>query len=313
MIDAFGREITYARISLTDKCNLRCKYCMPEEGVPKKSHKELLSFEEMEKVLDALISMGIKKVRLTGGEPLVRKGAINFIKAAAQKQGIEVYLTTNGTLLKEYAKELFSAGVKGINISLDTLEEEKFIFLTRRNEFRAVLEGIEEVSRLNFPTVKLNAVLMKGINDTKIEEFVAFADKYGMKMRFIELMPFSSQESFAENSFVSAKEIIESHPEWKYIGSKNHSVAEYYQMPNGMEVGFIRPMSDKFCSTCNRVRITADGMLLNCLHHKTGCDLRAHIDKDLEEFIYACISRKPLCHTLESGATQTLDMNEIGG
>lgn len=314
MKDAFGREINYARISLTDKCNLRCRYCMPEEGVAAKKHGDLLSFEELEKVVDALLALGIEKVRVTGGEPLVRKDALRFIQNIGKKPDIKsLCITTNGVLLKEYASDLFLAGVNRLNISLDTLDSEKYASLTRRGDLTTVLEGIKASAKCGFEKLKLNVVLMKGLNEYETDDFIAFAKNYGMELRFIELMPFCSQQNFASDHYVAASEIISRYPQWQYVGSRENSVAEYYDAGNGFLVGFIKPLSDKFCARCNRVRITADGFILPCLHTGTGFDLKPHLNGDLAGFIAHCIKEKPLAHHLECGASQILCMNEIGG
>lgn len=311
MKDGFGREISYVRISLTDRCNLRCRYCMPEEGVSAKCHSDIMSFENLEKVADSFIELGVEKIRVTGGEPLVRKGAINFIEALGKKNLKKLSITTNGSLLKVYARDLKNAGVDTVNISLDTLDGEKYSRLTRIGDINAVFEGIEEARRAGL-NIKLNAVLIKGINDGEIGDILAFAKRYGAEMRFIELMPFQTQRDYAAENFIGAAEIIARYPEWTYLGSRENSVAEYYDTGEQI-VGFIEPLSHKFCSVCNRVRITADGLLLPCLHRNVSFDLRPHLDGDLTGFIAECIKQKPCSHELEAGKLQNRGMSGIGG
>lgn len=312
MLDRFLREINYARISLTDKCNLRCRYCMPAEGVPPKNHHDLLTLEEMEKVVDSLLELGIKKVRITGGEPLIRKDALHFISALGKKPIKDLSLTTNGTQLVQYAAALKDAGVKNINISLDTLDRAKYRALTLTDGLESVIAGIEKACETGFDKLKLNVVLIRGINENETGNFIAFAKRYDMELRFIELMPFCSQKEYAVKNFVAAAEILEKYPDWQYVGARECSVAEYYDTGEGL-VGFIKPLSDKFCARCNRVRITAEGYLLPCLHSSSGGWLKPYIDKDLTSVIAGFIKQKPHAHSLETGCLQSMGMNRIGG
>ena len=314
MKDSFGREITYARISLTDRCNLRCQYCMPESGIQKKEHEDILSFEDMEKIADTLIDLGINKIRITGGEPLVRKGAVEFLATLGKKEAIKkLSLTTNGTMLKEYAKALYLAGVNSINVSLDTLDSQKYREVTRNGDLTTVLEGLEVAKSCGFGILKINVVLLKGINDNEVEDLVKYAQDNGFELRFIELMPFCSQSKFANKHFISLNEIADNHKNWKYLGYIDNSTAEYYLTESGNKVGLIKPLSQKFCRSCNRVRITAAGELINCLHNPQSFDLKPYLDSDLGDYIEECVSKKPLKHCLEAGATQMRDMNQIGG
>lgn len=314
MNDSYGRIINYARISITDRCNLRCQYCMPKSGIQKMGHNDILSFEDMEKIVDALIGLGVSKFRITGGEPLVRKGAIDFLERLGKKEGIKkLTLTTNGTLLKEYSKRLYTAGVKSINVSLDTLDSQKYKEVTRIGDLETVLDSLDVAKKCGFETIKINVVLLKGINDTEVEDFIEFTQGNGFELRFIELMPFCSQSKFAIKHFMSLNEIITRHDTWEYLGNIDNSVAEYYLTEEGSKIGLIKPISQKFCSSCNRVRITATGELLNCLHNTQSFDLKPHIDSDLGQFIEECVSKKPLKHCLEEGAAQKRDMNQIGG
>ncbi|MEG2540463.1 MAG: GTP 3',8-cyclase MoaA, partial [Clostridia bacterium] len=263
MIDSFNREITYARISVTDRCNLRCAYCMPECGVEKLKHSQILSFEEMEQIVDSLVELGINKIRVTGGEPLVRKGVLNFLEYASKLPQIKTLaLTTNGTLLRENAEALKRAGVENINISLDTFNQERYAKITRLGDINEALSGINEAIKCGFDTIKINAVLLKGINDNEVQDFIEFAERYNLEVRFIELMPFTAQSGFASEYFISASEVLSKCPNLTFLGSIDNSTAEYYLSPNGAKIGFISSLSNKFCGRCNRVRVTADGLLI---------------------------------------------------
>lgn len=314
MKDSYGRTINYARISITDRCNLRCQYCMPKSGIQKVGHEDILSFENMEKIVDALISLGVSKFRITGGEPLVRKGAVDFLATLGKKEGVnKLSITTNGTLLKEYSNALSLAGVNSVNVSLDTLNSQKYKEVTRIGDLETVINGLNEAKKCGFEMIKINVVLLKGINDNEVEAFIKYAKDNGFELRFIELMPFCSQSKYASKHFISLSEIVNKHKNWEYFGYIDHSAAEYYLTEDGNKVGLIKPLSQKFCSNCNRVRITASGELLNCLHNTQSFDLKPHLDSDLGQFIEECVSKKPLKHCLEEGAAQKRDMNQIGG
>ncbi|HPD02281.1 MAG TPA: GTP 3',8-cyclase MoaA [Eubacteriales bacterium] len=313
MKDGLGREINYARISVTDLCNLRCRYCMPEEGILKKEHREILSIEKLSQIAASLAELGFEKIRVTGGEPLVRRGIDAFLNYLGGLNFATLALTTNGMLLSENVGVLKSAGVDLINVSLDTLNAEKYRYITCRGDLAAALAGIESAIEAGVFQVKINAVLLKGINDNEVSDFIRFSESRGVEVRFIELMPFSSQRKFAEEHFIGAGEIIKNHPELEYFGSAGNSTAEYYKTKNGGLIGFIRPMSKKFCAQCNRIRITADGMLLTCLHNNGAFDLKPYIGGGLTEFIKGCIQKKQSAHRLEDGELQCRDMKDIGG
>ncbi|MEG2456353.1 MAG: GTP 3',8-cyclase MoaA [Clostridia bacterium] len=314
MKDSFNREINYARISVTDLCNLRCQYCMPPEGVIKKEHHQILTIEELETVANSLVELGINKIRLTGGEPLVRKGVLNFAQYLGSIPQLKTLaITTNGVLLGENALALKQAGVEYVNISLDTLSPEKYKQITRLGDLNSVLYGLNEAVKCNFKSIKINVVLLKGINDNEILSFIALSEKFNIEVRFIELMPFKVQKEFAESYFISAEDVIKKFHGLTYLGNTDNSTAEYYATENGGRLGFIRSMSNKFCNRCNRVRITADGLLITCLHGNQMFNLKPHIGVDLTEYISSCIMLKPAEHHLSDGVLQSRPMDEIGG
>lgn len=312
MVDSFSREINYARISLTDRCNLRCKYCMPQDGVEKKTHNDILRFEQILKIINALEEIGINKIRFTGGEPLIRKGVDDFIVEAKNLHpDISFNITTNAIFLPNYIDKIKSS-LSHINVSLDTLDKEIYQELSKGN-IEDALKGIECAYKANVP-IKMNAVLLKGINDSKIEEMIDFASKYDAEMRFIELMPFACGNSY-EKYGISADEVIKKYNMKslnEYSSTRN---AEKYSLENGKVVSFIRPLSNKFCKDCNRIRLTADGNIIPCLHHSVEIPITEFIeDKDkLKEELIKCIMAKPLCHNLNEGELQNRPMNKIGG
>ncbi len=315
MQDSYGRRIHYARISVTDLCNLRCKYCMPPEGVQKKAHEEILSIEQIEKIADSLAFLGFDKVRLTGGEPLVRKGILPLAEYLGSIQTFRtVALTTNAVNLPKYAKELKSYGVNSVNISIDSLNEAKYREITRGGELKDALKGLDAALEAEFDSVKVNAVLMRGFNDTEIDDYLRLSARYGIKTRFIELMPFICQKDFALERFISVDEALaDIKPQLEHIGTVNNSTADYYKAQNGGIIGFIQPISNKFCSRCNRIRITSDGILLNCLHNSVGYDLKPYLEGGLTDYIASSIGRKPKEHNINVGTLQQRPMSDIGG
>jgi cyclic pyranopterin phosphate synthase len=247
MKDMHGREINYARISVTDRCNLRCRYCMPDCGIVQKHHSEILSLEDLEEISKCMVSLGINKIRVTGGEPLVRKGVVAFLARLKQIDGLNTLaLTTNGVLLNEYAIPLKAAGVESLNISLDSLDPKKFLELARFGELNNVLSGIEAARMAGFEKIKLNTVLLKGINDDEILSLINYGAERNFDVRFIELMPFEAQNEFANSHYISADEIIAKLGPVEYLGPRNNSVAVYYKTESGASVGFIRPMQVLF-------------------------------------------------------------------
>ncbi len=318
MVDRYGRTINYLRVSVTDRCNLRCQYCMPESGILKKTHDEILSLEKLEAIVDANLELGIHKVRLTGGEPLLRKGIIGFIEKLSSKPQIkELTLTTNGILLKDMAASLKAAGINRINISLDTLSPVKYANMTRGGDLSRVLEGIEAAKCLGITPIKINVVLIGGFNEDEIRSFVDLTKEGPIHVRFIELMPIGEVESWSKSRFISNQVVLKHVPELTPLDNQDpSSPAHYYSLPNAIgHVGLISPISCKFCDACNRLRLTAEGVLKYCLHSEEELDLKAFLDQPLEmkEAIQAYIKHKPLSHALEKGETVSKNMVQIGG
>ncbi|MFZ5352491.1 MAG: GTP 3',8-cyclase MoaA [Bacillota bacterium] len=321
MKDKQGRNINYIRVSVTDRCNLRCRYCMPEEGIVKKEHSEMLALEEIYKVIEACMPLGINKVRLTGGEPLVRKGIVELISKLSKLEQIkDIALTTNGVLLAEYADDLKKAGLSRVNISLDTLDGNKYRSITRCGKIQDVLNGIEAAKACNLTPIKINTVLIGGFNDDEIEDFVNLT-KYGnIDVRFIELMPIGQASSWTKDKFIPNSIVLDRVKELEEVeGYDPGSTARYYKLPDALgKVGLINPISHKFCSECNRIRLTADGKLKPCLHSNQEIDIKSILREDggnLFSAIEAAVYSKPLQHNLEDKEYIPInrDMFRIGG
>lgn len=313
MKDRFGRNITYLRISVTDLCNLRCKYCMPESGVKSLCHSDILSIEEIVEIVKVASKNGIKKIRLTGGEPLVRRGFINLCKQISKIDEIEdIAITTNGVYLKEMADELFENKVRRINFSLDTLIKEKYNDITRRNDFDKTMESLFYAIKKGFK-VKINVVLIGGFNDDEIQDFVNLANDYDLEVRFIELMQIGETANWSKNKFVSNKIVLEKVPELEFDGVSG--VAKIYKIKGQKgRIGLISPISCSFCEDCNRIRLTSDGKLKPCLHSKDEINLKGLSGEELEEVFKRGIFEKPEKHHLEDGKSESArDMNKIGG
>lgn len=313
MKDRFGRNITYLRISVTDLCNLRCKYCMPESGVKSLCHSDILSIEEIIEIVKIASKNGIKKIRLTGGEPLVRRGFINLCKQISKIDEIEdIAITTNGVYLKEMADELFENKVRRINFSLDTLIKEKYNDITRRNDFDKTMESLFYAIKKGFK-VKINVVLIGGFNDDEIQDFVNLANKYDLEVRFIELMQIGETVNWSKDKFVSNKIVLEKVPELEFDGVSG--VAKIYKIKGQKgRIGLISPISCSFCEDCNRIRLTSDGKLKPCLHSKDEINLKGLSGEELEEVFKRGIFEKPEKHHLEDGKSESArDMNKIGG
>jgi cyclic pyranopterin phosphate synthase len=321
-LDSFGRSINYLRISVTDRCNLRCIYCMPPEGVPQISHSEILSYEEIRTVVQAAAELGINKVRLTGGEPLVRIELPKLIKMLSQIEGIEeLSLTTNGTLLKKYARELKQAGLSRMNVSLDTLKADKFQYISRLGKLEAVLEGIEAAKKAGFEPVKINTVVMRGINDDEILDFAKMTYKDGWHVRFIELMPFNDVAEFVPS--------IELRQRISLLGKLElctpvggNGPAMYYRLAGAKgTIGFISPLSEtSFCSRCNRMRLAPDGKLRPCLLGEDEIDLKMPLRnnasmEELKHLILKAVASKLEHHQLKGGNVRLMNrkMSQIGG
>ena len=313
MKDRFGRDITYLRISVTDLCNLRCKYCMPESGVESLCHSDILSLEEIVEIVKVAAKNGITKIRLTGGEPLVRHGFVHLCKEISKIEQIEdIAITTNGVHLKNMADDLFENKVKRINFSLDTLVKEKYNDITRRNDFDKTMESLFYAIEKGFK-VKLNVVLIGGFNDDEIENFIKLANDYDLEVRFIELMQIGETANWSKDKFVSNKIVLEKVPKLEFDGVSG--VAKIYKIKGQKgKIGLISPISCSFCSDCNRIRLTSDGKLKPCLHSKDEINLKGLSGEELEEVFKRGIFDKPEKHHLEEGKSESArDMNKIGG
>ena len=323
MLDRYGRVINYLRISVTDRCNLRCCYCMPE-GVQDVGMKNILTFEEIWEIVRTGVSLGITHIRITGGEPLVRKGCVNLIRGIREIPGVEtITMTTNGVLLGNYGKQLKEVGVDGVNISLDTLNPEEFYKITGKRELQEVLAGIRAAKTAGLP-VKLNAVNRKELDPIPL---VRYAQEENLPLRFIEMMPVGYGKKYVGRSNEELRETLEAvcgnaecmtnREELSRMGS---GPAVYYQFSDlKVPVGFISAIHGKFCDTCNRVRLTAEGYLKLCLCYDEGEDLRRVLregeKENLRTIMEQTIFRKPAAHCFEHPAemTETHEMVKIGG
>ncbi|MGI5879890.1 MAG: GTP 3',8-cyclase MoaA [Syntrophomonadaceae bacterium] len=326
MIDAFGRDINYLRISITDRCNLRCKYCMPETGVKNLGHGTILKLEDFARLVKVGTQVGIRKVRITGGEPLVRKNVVKLVADIAELDKIDdIAITTNGVLYADMAEDLKRAGLNRINFSLDTLDRSKFNFISRRDNLAQVKKAIFKALELDMHPVKINTVLIKGFNDDEIMDFIALSRDYPLHIRFIEFMPVGDLLFWDKDKMMSSqqiKEIIETENQLISIKSiKGNGPAKYYQVAGGKgTVGFISPMSNHFCSECNRLRMTADGKLRGCLYAKQEIDLKAALarganDEELRDLFRQAIDKKPERHHFDEGwgEENRRKMFQIGG
>jgi cyclic pyranopterin phosphate synthase len=324
--DDFGRAINYLRVSVTDRCNLRCIYCMPAEGVEKQNHTDILRYEELTLIIQAAADLGICKVRLTGGEPLTRLGLPEFVRMVAAIPGIDdLALTTNGTLLTRHAAALASAGLHRINISLDTLRADRFVQITRRGRLDDVWAGIAAAQDADLTPIKLNMVVIRDLNDDEVVEFARRTATHSWHVRFIELMPIGASVRWASDGVVPVSEIrarieTELGSLTPVHGPKGNGPARYYHLPGAKgTIGFIGAMSEHFCRTCNRLRLTADGRLRPCLMSDQEIDLRGPLRagaslEQVKTILTEAIHRKPQRYYLDQAiASQSRTMAEIGG
>ncbi|MDH2909157.1 MAG: GTP 3',8-cyclase MoaA [Candidatus Eremiobacteraeota bacterium] len=326
LTDAFARRIDYLRISVTDKCNLRCIYCMPAEGLTWIEREQLLSFEEIERLVRVFASVGVRKLRISGGEPLVRRDLPRLVGMLAAVEGIEeIALSTNGILLEEQLPALMDAGLTRVNISLDTLRDDRFEALARRPGLASVLAAIDASVRAGARPVKLNCVAMRGRNDDEIEAFARYARDREVAVRFIELMPVRDNLGIAADAFIGADEILERISAIASLvpveGPRGNGPARYFGFADGVgTIGVISPLSHDYCERCNRVRLTADGRLRLCLFGENHLDLKRALrdgesDERLRERLTAAMLVKPERHHLRVGepASQMRAFSEIGG
>lgn len=315
MLDGEGRLIEYLRLSVTDRCNCRCTYCMPAGGVPMLGHKDILSFEELTEVVTACAQLGVRKVRLTGGEPLVRRGLPELVRMIRAVPGVEeLAMTTNATLLAPVAAELHHAGLDRLNVSLDTLDAARYAELTRGGSFEDALAGLAAARDAGFSRTKVNCVLMGGVNDADVPRLAELARTEPIDVRFIELMPMGPCAGWPKARFVPAETVLEAVPGLQPL--RRDGVAELWHAPGWVgNVGLIRPMSHRFCDGCSRIRVTADGRLKPCLHSAAEIPLRGLHGEALLAELRRGIAAKPAYHHMDQDhASQSArDMNEIGG
>ena len=317
MIDRLGRNITYLRISVTDKCNLRCRYCMPEDGVCKKEHTEMLTEDEIITAVEAAAALGITKVRITGGEPLVKKNIVSICRRAAAVEGIrEVCMTTNGVLLPELAQPLKDAGVKRLNLSLDTLDADKYAYITRIGKLDSFRAGLDAAFAAGFEKIKINAVLIGGFNDNEVADLAELTRQYPVDMRFIEMMPMYDSGDFKEAAFIPYTKVLDYLPDAVPV-DKDGGVAKLYRLPGAKgNIGLISPVSAHFCGMCNRIRLTADGKIKPCLHSADEYSLKGLDFEGMKKVLEEAIWNKPAwngsldaVHRSQAGR----NMNQIGG
>lgn len=325
MIDKHSRKISYLRVSVTDLCNLRCVYCMPPSGSELNRKEEILSLEEILKLIKHGVSLGVNKIRITGGEPLVRKGIISLVNQIAEIKGIDdIAMTTNGVFLKEFATELKSSGLSRLNISLDTMREDRFAEITRGGNIADVFDGVEAVLKAGFKGTKMNAVVMRGDNDDEIHDFVRYIMERDIELRFIELMASGWKDMVDEDRFMPTSEIMERVrgvgelvPDKQRIGG---GPATIYRIKGALgSIGFISAVSKPFCKTCNRLRLTSDGKLRSCLLTGGEVDIKdilrsfnldeKEMQDRLTEAFFRVTDMKPIVH---SGRNRAV-MNQIGG
>ena len=305
------------RLSVTDRCNLRCRYCMPADGVCKKDHEQMLTEDEMITAVEAAASLGIKKLRITGGEPLVKKNILSICRRAAAVEGIkEVCLTTNGILLPQMAKDLREAGVRRINLSLDTLKPEKYNYITRIGTLDDFWAGLHAALDAGFVKIKINAVLIGGFNDDEIVPLAELTKQYPVDVRFIEMMPMYDSGDFKEAAFVPNTRVLELLPEAQLV-NPDGGVAKLYRLPGGQgNIGLISPVNAHFCGSCNRIRLTADGKIKPCLHSADEYSVKGLDFAGMKAVMEQSIRNKPqwhgdldALHRSQAGR----NMNQIGG
>lgn len=326
LVDPYKRKINYLRISVTDRCNLRCRYCMPEEGIPLISHNEILTYEEILRIVNVFAKEGISKVRITGGEPLVRKGIVEFISRLSKIEEIkDLSLTTNGILLKDFAYELKRAGLKRVNISLDSLKRERFLEITGRDGFERVWDGILEALKVDLSPIKINMVAIKGVNDDEIESFARLTIDLPLVVRYIEYMPSGNGDNWSEENILTIDQIkkrienifkLNPIPQSEWDGP-----AKRYRIERALgEIGLIGAVSEHFCGDCNRLRLTPDGKIRTCLFSDNEIDLKEYIrngatDDDLRQRLLIALKMKPERHHINTNQFKKCqrNMSAIGG
>jgi cyclic pyranopterin phosphate synthase len=326
LLDPYKRKINYLRISVTDRCNLRCRYCMPEEGIPLIPHERILSYEELLRIIRVFAKEGISKVRLTGGEPLIRRGIVDFITSLSLIEEIkDLSLTTNGILLKELASDLKRAGLKRVNISLDSLRRDRFCQITRKDEYENVWEGIIESLQVGLSPIKINMVAIQGVNDDEIESFARLTLHLPLTVRYIEYMPSGNGEAWKESELLTIPQIKDRLermgklipiPSDRWDGP---AMRFHFEGATG-EIGLIGAVSSHFCEECNRLRLTPDGRIRTCLFSDEEIDVRELLrkggsDHDLKERLLVALQAKPERHYINTHQFKKCqrNMSAIGG
>lgn len=323
LIDPYGRTIDYLRISVTDRCNLSCRYCMPVHGIVNRARQELLSFEEILNIAEAASEAGIKNIRLTGGEPLMRKGLAGLVASLARIEGIEdISMTTNGILLKDHASALRKAGLKRLNISLDSLRHERYRWITRKGNLKDVLDGIDKAFDAGFSLIKINVLLLDETTVSEIPDFLRLGLENRLHVRFLEFMPIGP---FCKTrNFISAKKVLEIADKFGDVqdaAGYENGPARVYRLARALGTfGIISPISDKFCASCNRLRLTSDGFLKSCLCSEVKVDLRSPLRdgagrKELIKLIRSAVQMKPKEHFMDGPVIRPPErsMCQIGG
>ena len=327
LVDGWGREIGSVRISVTDKCNFRCTYCMPAEGLEWLGRAEILSFEEISRLVDVLARLGVDEVRLTGGEPLVRRDLPLLVEMLAHTEGVrDLSLTTNGVLLDRLAGPLVEAGLQRLNVSLDSLNHVRFAEITRRDALDAVLRGLEEAERYpELRPIKVNCVAVKGFTENEVPALAELARRKPYVVRFIEFMPLDADEAWREDDVLTGAEIrsiVEAeHGPLVEVPAKASSTARRFRFADGVgELGFVNPVSEPFCASCDRIRITADGQLRTCLFSRREWDLKTPLrngaeDDELVELLRFAVRHKELKHRINDPGfvRASRSMSQIGG
>ena len=324
LVDLHGRTINYLRLSVTDRCNLRCRYCMPAEGLTMAGHDDVLSYEELLRIARAAVAIGVEKIRVTGGEPLVRRGIVDFLRQLAAMPGLQrLVLTTNGMLLSEMAVPLRDAGVESLNISLDSLQPETFAAITRGGDLRRVLAGIAAAESAGFRFIKINVVVMRGVNDEELEAFAALTLDRPVRVRFIEYMPTLAEPGWKATVMPGAEILARLSRRFALtdVASENLAGPARYQRIAGAAglVGVITPVSCHFCGDCNRIRVTSRGHAKSCLFHRGIIDLRpllsAADDALLRKALCRVVVEKPDRHRLadHNGFQDRIAMAQVGG
>jgi GTP 3',8-cyclase len=317
LVDRYGRQINYLRISVTDRCNLRCSYCMPAEGTDVFEQGDVLSYEDLERIIRVAAGLGMSKFRFTGGEPLVRRDLVPFIARVKAIPGVEsLAISTNGLLLANHAEGLREAGIEKVNISIDSFDRMTFAKLTRLDVLPKVLAGLEAITRLGFPTIKINAVLLRGINDAEVPEFLELTKTTPYHVRFIEFMPYGEWHDRAE-LVVPAGEVIQRFEDAGFVpdrGPAGNGPARYWRFPGAPgTAGIISPVTNKFCENCNRIRLNARGELRGCLLDEGSLPLRPALDAGTDDAIRAAFARVLIVKPEKHYDLRTFHMSTIGG